>query len=115
MGTHLTTIPLFESSLTNLLLMGFFARLPIDVQAPEDARMLEKKVAGCVVAGLIALLGAQSAGAAGPYNISVIDAPAGSLTVACGIDVRGNIVGYYTDRTGTHGFSLNNGAFSTIT
>src|SRR6185295_12720771 len=67
---------------------------------------------GAVFAAVLVFLSTTEA--AGPYSFSTLDAPAGSLTVACGIDIVGRIVGYYEDGTGTHGFLLNNGGFSTI-
>src|SRR5690349_639952 len=68
----------------------------------------------CLFAGMLAgLLPARTYAASG-YAISTIDAPAASLTVACGIDVRGGIVGYYSNASGTHGFLFSDGDFVTI-
>src|SRR5580692_9798306 len=53
--------------------------------------------------------------AAGPFNVSTIDVPKGSLTVACGVEIHGDVVGYFTDGAGTHGFVFKDGGFSTIT
>src|ERR1017187_7879811 len=70
---------------------------------------------GFVLAGVIGVLSYRlTARAVAAYNVSTIDVPASSLTVACGIDMLGRIVGYYADGAGTHGFLFNNGAFSTI-
>jgi uncharacterized membrane protein len=69
----------------------------------------------CVFAGMVAGLLPAGLHAASEYAIVAIDAPAGSLTVACGIDVRGGIVGYYANASGTHGFLYSDGDFVTIT
>ena len=37
------------------------------------------------------------------------------MTVACGIDVRSGIVGYYTNASGTHGFLFSDSDFLSIT
>ena len=67
--------------------------------------MSSRKAFGlCLVAGMVAGLPPGGAYAASDYTIATIDAPAGSLTVACGIDVRGGIVGYYANASGTHVF-----------
>jgi len=76
---------------------------------------LTRIAAGLIATTMIILQGhAAIVGAVAGYNFSTIDVPASELTVACGIDVLGRIVGYAVDGTGTHGFLLNNGAFSSI-
>ncbi|HEY2384260.1 MAG TPA: hypothetical protein VGK48_24055 [Terriglobia bacterium] len=73
-------------------------------------------VSALVFAGATVLLSLHlTAHAAGPYNVSTIDAPKGSLTVACGVDIHGDVVGYFLDGAGTHGFVFKDGGFSTIT
>ncbi len=78
--------------------------------------MLKKTAAvGCLLAGFIGFLSYRlTVRAADAYTVSTIDVPASSFTAANGIDRLGRIVGYYVDGGGTHGFLLNNGAFSTI-
>lgn len=48
------------------------------------------------------------------FAFTTIDVPGAKHTVASGINDRGEIVGYYDDSTGTHGFQLRNGEFATI-
>lgn len=73
------------------------------------------RVSAFLLAATLMLLSLQPAHAAGPYNVSAIDVPRSSLTVACGVDMYGNVVGYFADGSGTHGFFLKDGGFTTIT
>jgi len=78
--------------------------------------MFTRKAFGlCLLAGMVAGLLPGGTYAASDYTIVTMDAPAGSLTVACGIDGRGGIVGYYASGSGTHGFLFSDGDFVTIT
>jgi probable HAF family extracellular repeat protein len=43
-----------------------------------------------------------------------IDVPGAQFTVATGIDTAGDVVGYYNDTFGTHGFLLSAGVFTTL-
>jgi uncharacterized membrane protein len=45
---------------------------------------------------------------------NTIDVPGASSTVPSGINSEGDIVGYYLNATGTHGFLLKKGVFNTI-
>jgi uncharacterized membrane protein len=70
---------------------------------------------GCLVASLVGVSsGGLTVRASDAYTVSTIDVPASSLTVACGIDIVGRVVGYYVDRAGTRGFLYDNGTISTI-
>lgn len=69
--------------------------------------------------GSALLLGtALAAERTGPMNFQSIDIgtylPGVTATVAVGINAPGDIVGRYTDATGTHGFLLSRGALTTI-
>jgi probable HAF family extracellular repeat protein len=58
-------------------------------------------------AGAIALAVAATGAAQAPvYTFTAIDIPGASKTAARGINVHSQIVGYFTDSTGTHGFFL---------
>lgn len=48
------------------------------------------------------------------FDFRTVEVPAANRTVASGIDDRGQIVGYYDDSTGTHGFVLRDDGFATI-
>ena len=77
--------------------------------------MLKKiAAAGCVLTAIVVQSDRLAVRAAGAYIVSTIDVPASSFTAACGIDILGRVVGYDVDGAGTHGFLLNNGAFSAI-
>ena len=69
----------------------------------------------CLLAGMVAGLLPGVTCAASDYRIVTIDAPARSLTVACGIDVLGGIVGYHDSPSATHGFLFSTGDFVIIT
>ncbi len=77
--------------------------------------LIRKRFGIWVFAGIVLCLLPGGTHAASGYTIVPIDAPAGSLTVACGIDVRSSIVGYYANASGTHGFLFSDGDFVTIT
>src|SRR5215467_3942239 len=71
---------------------------------------------GCVLAGISGYFaGHPRARTASSYSVTPIDVPASTLTVACGIDMLGRVVGYFVDPAGTHGFLFSDGAFTTIT
>src|SRR5262245_51305045 len=79
--------------------------------------MLKKAAAlfSAVCFGVVGFFGFQSgAQTAAPYTFVTIAYPASTSTVASGIDITGRIVGYYEDASGTHGFVLNNGNYSSI-
>ena len=48
------------------------------------------------------------------FDFRIVAVPASKRTVASGIDDRGQIVGYYDDSAGTHGFLLRDDRFATI-
>ncbi len=105
---------------TMLLLAGrlFYAgRLNSGIQQPEGLAMTMKIAAGiCLTTALIAYAGRDvRARTAQSYTVSTLDVPGSTLTVACGIDKLGRVVGYYADGSGTHGFLFANGSFSPIT
>jgi probable HAF family extracellular repeat protein len=49
-----------------------------------------------------------------PYTFTSINVPGSTSTNAFGINNTGQIVGAYTDSTGTHGFLDTNGVFTTL-
>jgi uncharacterized membrane protein len=51
---------------------------------------------------------------AGDYTFLRIDVPGATLTIANGINARGDIVGRYDNASGTHGFLLHKGVFTTL-
>jgi probable HAF family extracellular repeat protein len=70
---------------------------------------------GWMSLGIVGLVySPATARAANTYTVSTVDAPNSTLTVASGIDIRGQIVGYYVNAAGTHGFLFQDGAFSSI-
>ena len=82
----------------------------------EVARLKKLTAAGCALAGFVGLLSPRlTARAPSSYTVSTLDVPASTLTVACGIDMLGRVVGYYVDAAGTHGFLFSDGGFTTIT
>jgi hypothetical protein len=71
------------------------------------------------VAVCVALLAASSSGyAQGGWTFTTIDDPAAITgtngTVAQGINDPGQVVGYLSDSTGTHGFSKTGSSFTTL-
>lgn len=48
------------------------------------------------------------------FDFRTVEVPAAKRTVASGIDDAGQIVGYYDDSAGTHGFVLRDDRFTTI-
>jgi probable HAF family extracellular repeat protein len=48
------------------------------------------------------------------YTFTPIDVPGSISTVTTGINNRGQIVGFFSDATGTHGFLTNGATFTTI-
>jgi uncharacterized membrane protein len=48
------------------------------------------------------------------YVFTTIDVPGATSTTATGVNASGEIVGYYSDASGTHGFSDVNGSFATL-
>jgi uncharacterized membrane protein len=48
------------------------------------------------------------------FDFRTVEVPTAKRTVASGIDDRGQIVGYYDDSAGTHGFLLRDDKFATI-
>ena len=48
------------------------------------------------------------------FDFTTIDVPGSVVTSASGINARGDILGNFTDATGTHGFFLRDGEFTTI-
>jgi len=58
------------------------------------------------------LIGSPSAMAG--YDFTTLTSPTGTLFRASGINDTGEVVGSYTDASGTHGFSLIGGVFSTL-
>jgi probable HAF family extracellular repeat protein len=56
-----------------------------------------------------------SVGLSAQQKFTTIDVPGATLTIAFGINPRGDIVGLYLDTSGNeHGFLLSNGTFTTI-
>jgi probable HAF family extracellular repeat protein len=51
---------------------------------------------------------------AGAQTLSFIDVPGAYVTVAIGINDRSQIVGFFEDATGLHGFVRSNGQFTTL-
>ena len=60
------------------------------------------------------LLARGESRAEGAFDFTTIDVPGAVVTSASGINARGDIVGNFTDATGTHGFLLRDGEFTTI-
>ena len=56
--------------------------------------------------GLLFAICMISSGLAGEQGFTTIDVPGASFTAAFGINPGGNIVGAYSNATGTHGFLL---------
>jgi uncharacterized membrane protein len=76
---------------------------------------MTRKIAAAVCLALVAYVGDDvRARTAQSYTVSTLDVPGSTLTVACGIDKLGRVVGYYADGSGTHGFLFANGGFSPI-
>jgi probable HAF family extracellular repeat protein len=48
------------------------------------------------------------------YTFSPLNVPGATITVASGINNRGQIVGWFLDATGTHGFLKDGSTFTTI-
>src|SRR5512134_3310441 len=62
---------------------------------------------------VVLLLGANSIFAAEP-TFTTIDVPGAGFTFPYGINSQGEIVGFYDDANGEHGFLLSHGQFTTI-
>ena len=61
------------------------------------------------------VLNTRASGALVPsYSFTTINVPGATNTQANGINNRGEIVGSFTDATGTHGFIYSAGTFTTI-
>jgi len=74
----------------------------------DDAMAVESEATGAAAA-----LAVQAA----PQSVGVfepIDRPGAAATRAFGINPQGDIVGSYTDGTGTHGYLLSDGVFTTV-
>ena len=63
---------------------------------------------------LLAVLSLATGGVAGPSDFEAIHVSFAGTTVANGISNRGDIVGLLSDASGTHGFSLPGGQFTTL-
>src|SRR2546429_1760248 len=63
---------------------------------------------------LLFAIGMVSSGFASQGGLTTIDVPGASSTQAKGINPEGDIVGEYSNATGTHGFLLSKGNFTTI-
>jgi probable HAF family extracellular repeat protein len=50
----------------------------------------------------------------GRGTFTSIDPPGSTSTIAYGVNTSGQVVGYYTNASGTHGFLMSAGTFSTI-
>jgi len=57
---------------------------------------------------------ASSAGAGTIYEFTILDVPGASSTTASGINESGQIVGSYTDSSGSHGFVLDGSTYTAI-
>lgn len=60
------------------------------------------------------LLGVMASAAFGQFTFTSLDNPAGSATQPFGINDLGQIVGYYIDGSGYHGFLYSSGNFTKI-
>ncbi len=84
---------------------------------PRFSRDLTVKLQLFLTAALLlpaCLLPASAATTTGGYNITTLNVPNAFSTRPMAISTAGQIVGYYQDSTGTHGFLYQNGAFTTI-
>jgi uncharacterized membrane protein len=61
-----------------------------------------------------ALLERAETGSERAFSFKTIDVPGAAATSPSGINARGDIVGNFIDATGTHGFLLRDGEFTTI-
>src|SRR5437870_5520124 len=67
------------------------------------------------IVAAVFMLWLSSAARAEDFNFTSIDFPGATLTRATGINAQGQIVGRYTDSTGTfHGFLLSDGVYTSI-
>ena len=57
-------------------------------------------------AGVLAAVPASGAGASASGTVTTIDVPGASSTTATGVGDRGQIVGWYVNATGEHGFEV---------
>lgn len=92
-----------------------FERGLASVETGDDERMMSFMGGGIedVMAG-DELASTMSTLSAGDARFTSIDVPGAVATRAFGINTTGDIVGSYTDATGTHGFLLREGEFSRI-
>jgi probable HAF family extracellular repeat protein len=67
-----------------------------------------------VVLSLSLPLGTLVAAQDDSYTFTTIDVPGAGYTVASGINADGQIVGWFTDATGTHGFLRDGATFTTF-
>jgi uncharacterized membrane protein len=63
---------------------------------------------------VLVMLSAPADSIGGPLTFQSIDVPNSGVTVATGVNNRGQIVGLFRDASGTHGLLLSKGEFATI-
>src|SRR5262245_11846332 len=87
-----------------------------DSEYLEETMKTRNSIMRLLAAAVILLrLSPSPASAAGPFTFTTIDVPGSADTGAAGINAAGQIVGGYTDASGSvHGFLLDNGSFTTI-
>ena len=61
-----------------------------------------------------AVLERAETGSERAFSFKTIDVPGAAATSPSGINARGDIVGSYVDGTGSHGYVLRDGEFTTI-
>src|SRR3989442_11661944 len=67
-----------------------------------------------LVLSAVALIITASSLRASAFTFTTIDVPGATLIEARGINPAGNIVGFFDDASGIHGFLLSRGVFTTI-
>src|SRR5215813_8945190 len=73
-----------------------------------------KKSSLCMVGIGFLMAGGPKAVAGNAASFTTIDVPGAGFTIAIDINFNGQIVGRYNDATGTHGYLLSKGSFTTI-
>ena len=67
-----------------------------------------------LVLSAVALIITASSLRASAFTFTTIDVPGATATEAFGINAAGDIVGFFTNASGAHGFLLSRGVFTTI-
>ena len=67
-----------------------------------------------LVLSAVALIITASSLRASAFTFTAIDVPGATATEAFGINAAGDIVGFFTNASGAHGFLLSRGVFTTI-